>query len=378
MIGRALAIAKAALVEALRARLSPLVALVLVFAVPLIVGFSGQDEATKAWLTRAATVEGLRTVMPLAVIIGAGFMLKPAMKRGWTVLPAARSEYFAGIALAGALVLGLCAGLFALGGYMAGIAYGERLSVTAPALSVTRQRLQDGRMQTAPGREGGLTWADPRFGEELVFELPDTGKELRGSIEFLLVLNLQAPPRERQPVALWIEGPSGRAPLITTVESRNRMSFEGEVEAGSRLVVQPVAPGLVVGSSVERVRLETESANALASMLRLLFVSLCAGLLCVSAVLLVRALSTAPTAVLAGLLLIATLTMLPGLAGSGTGVSRALSALPQLFPQAGYEEFLAARIVPDAALLDGLWRLLVALALLPIGAALFKLREIAK
>jgi hypothetical protein len=55
-----------------------------------------------------------------------------------------------------------------------------------------------------------------------------------------------------------------------------------------------------------------------------------------------------------------------------------LDRLPQLYPERYFDEFLAARAVPGDAWGDAGWRLLVAMALLPAGAVLFRLRQIAK
>ena len=395
MIGRTLAITRASLIEALRARLTPVAALVLLATVPLVALLFGEDADTRAWLSRAITSEGLRIVLPLAGIIGGGFLLKPAVKRGWSVLPARRAEYFAGAALAGAIVLAVAAGLFAAGGVIANLWLGRHLTVTLAPESLMKQRTIDGQRQFAAGSETGATWANPRDNEEFVVEVPqEVGKDAAGTVEFQMVWTADAPPRDRTPVAVWRERGAEREPLTTEVESRYRVRFAG-VQGGDRLVIQPTDPVLIVGTSPDRVRFETVRVNPIPSILALLALSLGATLLCLMLVLLVRSLATAPTAVLAGLLLLAALTLLPSLEPTGrmardrraavTGeesMARRLESqateLPPLFPPKQFDEYLAARVVPGEAWADAGLRLLAGLLLLPAGAWLFRLRQIAK
>lgn len=399
MISRVLAIARAALLEALRARLAPLLALVLLLAVPALALLFGESADTRAWLTRSITSEGLRVVFPLAAILGGGFLLKPALKRGWSVLPARRSEYFLGAALAGGGVLVMAAGLFALGGVLANQWLDGDLTVTRSPDAISKQRVKDGALQTAAGQADATTWANPAYGEELVLPLPArAGETLKGTVEFQLVWTAEAPPRDRAPVAVWLQNGSVRTPLATTVQSRYRVQFEGAWPESGSLVVQPTDPVLIVGASPDRVRLELERASPWGSVARLFMLSCGAALLCLLLVLLVRSLATAPTAVLAGLLLFSTLTLLPSLApttkmardrraaleraGEKSTLVEQLEAratsLPELFPSGLFDEFLAARVVPAEAWSAAAWRLLAGLALLPAGAALFRLRQIAK
>lgn len=396
---RVLAIARAGLLEALRARLAPLAALALLLAVPALALLFGESADTRAWLTRSITSEGLRVVFPLAAILGGGFLLKPALKRGWSVLPARRGEYFLGAALAGSAVLLLAAGLFALGGALAGQWLDGDLTVTRSPDSISKQRVKDGELQTAAGQADATTWANPAYGEELVLPLPESASDtLMGTLEFQLVWTAEAPPRDRAPVALWLQAGGARTPLATIVQSRYRVRFEGDWPGAGSLVVQPTDPVLIVGTSPDRVRLELERASPWGSVARLFVLSCCAALLCLALVLLVRSLATAPTAVLAGLLLFSTLTLLPSLAptnqmardrraaleraGAKSTLVEQLEAkatsLPELFPSGLFDEFLAARVVPADAWPEAAWRLLAGLALMPLGAALFRLRQIAK
>jgi hypothetical protein len=397
MIGRVLAISRTALIEALRARLTPVAALALLAAVPLLALLFSEDADTRAWLTRSITAEGLRVVLPLAAIIGGGFLLKPAVKRGWTVLPARRAEYFVGAALAGAIVLALGAGLFAVGGVAANSWFDRELTVTASSSGISKQRGTGADREVTPAT-GEATWADPRHGEELVLDVPTgLGRSLRGTVEFQMIWTAEAPPRDRSPVAIWLQSDAGRHQLETTVQSRYRVEFAGDYAGEGTLIVQPTDPVLIVGTTPEKVRIELEQVGPVGSVARLLALSVCAGVLCLLLVLFVRSLATAPTAVLAGLLLLATLTLLPSLAPAGrmardrrAAMARGdqpnmaqrlelgASELPPLFPDVYYDEYLAARLVPAKSWLDAGLRLLAGLALLPAGAWLFRLRQIAK
>ncbi|MEZ5991292.1 MAG: hypothetical protein R3E76_02945 [Planctomycetota bacterium] len=398
MIGRTLAIAVAALKEALRAKLSPLAGLLLLLLVPWLARLFGQDDPdTQAWLTRSITTEGLRVVLPLLAIVGGGFLLRPTLKRGWTALPARRSEYFLGVGLTGFVVITLAAGLFTAGGLIANQWLDSDLTVTAQGQKISKQRRVDGALQTAPGRDASYTWANPAYSEELVVELPEreTGR-LRGTIEYQLVWTREAPPRDRSPVSIWIENDGGRHELKTTVQSRYRIEFEGEGERG-KLVIQPTDPVLIVGTTPDRVRIELSKVNSTGSMFRLFVLSVSASLLCLALVMLVRSLSTSPTAVLAGLLLLATLTLLPTLAPASQmakdrraavereqneddwlSLTEQLDRLPQLYPEFYFDEFLASRNVPDSIWGDVAARIMAALVLLPCGAVLFRARQIAK
>jgi hypothetical protein len=399
VIRRVLSIALASVTEALRARTAPLVALVLLAAVPLTTLVFADDAPTRAWLARSVTTEGLRVLLPVGAIIGGGFLLKPGIRRGWTVLPARRAEYFMGAAMAGTLVLALVSALFAAGGLIGNLAFGEDLAVTRQAAGVDKQRERDGRTEYATGRAEGFTWANPQYQEELLIVLPARPDgALSGTMEFRLAWTGEAAPRDAAPVAISVIDEGGRHELKTTVLSRYRVRFEGEAGGGGTLVVTPVDPVLIVGTTPDRVRLEVDRAGPAGSIAALWFLCLCAAVLCLCAVLLVRALATAPTAVLAGLLLLSVLTLLPNLS-SGSMMARdrraaverqeeppglmqrleqELSSLPQLHPEAVFDDFLAARAVPGKAWTEGAWRLLAALVLLPGGALLFRLRQIAK
>lgn len=399
MIRRTLAIAAATLKEALRAKLSPLAGLLLLIAVPWLARLFGQDDPdTQAWLTRSITTEGLRVVLPLCAIVGGGFLLRPTLKRGWTALPARRSEYFIGAGLAAFVVITIAASLFAAGGLIANQWLDHDLTVTAQSTAISKQRRLDGELQTAKGKEASYTWANPVYNEELVVELPDRDDaSLRGTIEYQLVWTREAPPRDRSPVSVWIEDGSNRHELKTTVQSRYRIEFEGEAEGG-KLVIQPTDPVLIVGTTPDRVRVELSKVNSTGSMFRLFALSVSASLLCLALVMLVRSLSTSPTAVLAGLLLLATLTLLPTLAPASqmardrraaverqqdddnwlAALEDQFDRLPQLYPEIYFDEFLASRNVPTDIWLNVGVRLLAAALLLPLGATLFRARQIAK
>ncbi|MBZ0137150.1 MAG: hypothetical protein K8I27_12345 [Planctomycetes bacterium] len=399
MIRRVLAITGAALMEALRARLSPLIALVLVAAVPMTALVLGEDADTRAWLVRSVTAEGLRVLLPLGAILGGGFLLKPNLKRGWTILPARRAEYFTGGALAGALVLMLSSALFAGGGLIGNLAFGSDLTVTSQGVEINKQRERDGVTVYAEGKGEGYTWANPNYNEELLAELPaQPGNDLSGTIEFRMVWTAEGAPRDRAPVAVALIDADGRHELESRVLSRYRLHFHGRVNGPAQLVITPTDPVLIIGTTPDRIRVEVDRTGATGSILRLWVLCVAAALLCLSAVLLVRALATAPTAVLAGLLLLSVLTMLPNL-GPTSGMARdrraavegvrpditlaqrledELAAIPRLHPETAFDEYLGARVVPGNAWGDAGLRLLAALAMLPIGALLFRARQIAR
>ena len=399
MIRRTLAIAGAGFMEVVRARLAPLIGLVLIATVPLSALLLGEDAATRAWLVRSVTVEGLRVLLPLGAIVGGGFLLKPALKRGWTILPARRAEYFFGTALAGTLVLVLSSALFAGGGVIGNLAFGNDLTVTRQGIEINKQRLKDGNTLYAEGNGASYTWANPNYGEELLVELPaQESSELSGTVEFRLVWTAEGAPRDRTPVDVFVIDDDGRRELESEVLSRYRLRFSGQADGPAQLVITPTDPVLIVGTKPDQVRVEIAQAGATGSIVRIWFLCVAAALLCLGLVFVVRALSTPPTAVLAGLLLLAVLTMLPNLTTASAmsrdrraQVERAepsasladrledeLKAIPQLYPDAVFDEFLSARVTPGQAWVEGLWRLLAGLILIPVGAVLFRMRQIAK
>ncbi len=396
---RAAAIARVALIETARAHVTLVAVLVLLAAVPALTWLFGDDAATRDWMTRLLPAEGLRVLMPLAAIVGGAFLLRPSIKRGWAVLPARRAEWFAGSVMAGFCVLVLAALVFSIGGLLGGWMFGTALASASQALSIKLTRVQEGVTQHREFEPGAMAIANPQRNETLWIELPDAaGEAIEGEIEFLPIWTQELPPQQSSPLALWLEGPNGITPVELKVESRRRVSFHGAANGAQRLVLQPVDPALLIGTSTDRVRFATGESGVSASLAALLALSLGATLLCMCAVLMVRGLSTAPTAALAGLLLMAALTLLPSLAPA-QGMARArradvqgtqpepelmqrleeeLAALPQLFPDRYFDEFLAGRTVPSAAWGEGLVRLGVGLLLLVPGAWLFTRRQIAR
>jgi hypothetical protein len=179
-------------------------------------------------------------------------------------------------------------------------------------------------------------------------------------------------------------------------ESQTRVHFEAEgVPPGARLVIHAVEPVFVVGTAPDLLRLQTGTGITGLSVLALLVLGLGGTLLCVSVVLAFRAYTTAPTAVLAGLLLMASLTLLPGLVPSdamarhrrasmeataaqteGLAAADLLEYVPRLFPQEPFQELSAGRVVPARAVADGLLRALAGVILLVPGAWLFSRRNI--
>jgi hypothetical protein len=397
-VKRAFAIAGAALMQTARSKAAWVAALALLLAVPVSGWLFADDAATRAWITRLIPVEVLRLLLPLAAITGGAFLIRPGVRAGWAVLPARRSEWFAGKAIAGAVVLIVATVLFAGGAVIAGLTFGEPLSLTTHPEILYAERVRDGKLETARFK-GGMALADPQTGETIVADIPrGVGERVAGILEYEPILTGVQPPGQGAPVEVWIDGEGTRQRLEVSIEARRRISFQGERRGAARVIIKPTDPGLAIGTSVSRMRFELGQSAPLASLLGLTALSLGGALLCLFVVLAIRALSTSATAALAGMLLLAALTLLPSLAPTESmardlrrdlggekeqeGVLKALeaelTALPQLFPDRYYDEFLSARVVPGGAVADGLARFGIGLLVLAPGAWLFTRRQISK
>lgn len=398
MITRTLAIACAAVLESLRSRVAPVVALMLVSAVPLVSLLFG-DESSRAWMTRNSIVEGLSLLLPLVAVILGAFALKPAVTSGWSLLPARRVEQFLGMAAAGGVMLAAGALLFALGGLAMSLVLDESLVETEFAESVTVRGADSGE-EIRAGHDDALSWANPRYGEALYFDAAPRGPELRGTIEYEQIYwYTDAPPSQRQPVEVFVMDTDGRRAAETRLQSRKRVEFSAGVNGdAASIIVVPTDPVFVIGARAESLRLEVARRSPAWSVAALLAVSLGAALMSFLFVISVRARATPATAALAGLLLITALTLLPSLAPARqmAGDRRAdmqrtqrttsalrqvgneLEHLPQLVPGLTFDEFLSGHTVPAQAWLQGMTRFGAGLLFLVPGALLYTRRQIAK
>jgi hypothetical protein len=397
-VKRAFAIAGAALVQAARSKAAWVAALALLLAVPGASLLFAGDDATRAWITRLVPVEVLRLLLPLATIAGGAFLVRPAVRAGWAVLPARRSEWFAGKAIAGVVMLVTGGLLFVVGAALSGWMFGEPLSQTTHPETLYGERVRDGKRETARFT-GGMALADPQTGETIVADIPHAvGDRVAGILEYEPILTGVQPPAQSAPVEVWVQGEGTLRRVEVKIEARRRVSFQGDRAGADKLIIKPVDPGLAIGTSVSRLRFELGQRAPLSSLMALTALSLGGALLCLFVVLAIRAVSTSATAALAGMLLLAALTLLPSLAPTETmardlrrdlggekqeeGVLKALEAelisLPQLFPDRYFDEFLSARVVPAGAVAGGLTRFGIGLLVLAPGAWLFTRRQISK
>jgi hypothetical protein len=259
------------------------------------------------------------------------------------------------------------------------------------------ERDRDGERMAAPGREEGLTWANPATRDALILSLPDgLPATLRGRLEYRIAWTGAGAPGTRGPVSLSLYADGSVHPVEVLSESQTRIAFRADdAPPGSRLVVHAVDPVFVVGTSPEMLRLQTGTGHAGLSVLTLLLLGFGGALLCACTVLVFRARTTAPTAVMAGLLLLASLTLLPGLVPSDAMARHRRAAMdaaeatsrmpaaadllhhvPRLYPEEPFAEISAGRVVPARAAADGALRALIGLVLLVPGAWLFTRRNI--
>ncbi|MBK9974187.1 MAG: hypothetical protein IPP14_05385 [Planctomycetes bacterium] len=407
MIARATAIACATLLQQARSSLARLVAALLVACVPVGAWLMGQDAASRAWAARTLAAEGLRFVLPLAAVIGGAFALRPSMKQGWALLPARRMEWFFGAALAGAILALGSVALFAGGAWLAGASIGDAALLVIPrraALAVGGSQSPNEAAQTA------RRWAAVRGKETRLtfeFESPQT-TSLRGEIDYELIWTQEAPPARGVPFDVLVFAGDASQALASQAGSkcevralsRRRAAFEIAATPPGRctVLIVPNDPTLAVGVREHDVVIEAGQTSQVASLALLALVALAAALLCMAVTLGFRALTTAPTAALAGLLLLASLTLLPGITSAGqmaadrrasveseggqsdpwAELENSLANLPPLLPAGDFETYLHGRTVDADVAASALWRALAALALLPLGALLFGRRQIAR
>jgi hypothetical protein len=378
-------------IELLRSPASIPGALILLLAIPAAVLFVAESDENALWMSRFMFVEATRALIPLLTIMGAAFLLRPRMARGWSTLPARRSEWLLACSVtAFTIVLVVNALLFA-GSMLAQsmVDADTQLQVTVNASQVDAIR-KDGSRRA--GKPASYSWMNPNYQEVLEFNV-DPGNKLDATIHFEAALsNVQAPLGGVPFVAYGLGENSSSTALTVTTAGRRKAIVSGEGKF-SRVQLKANDPGLIVGVTAEDIHIATDVQSSLLSMLAIFALSLAGTLLLVSGVYAFRSLSTAPTAALAGLFLFSAMTLLPSLAPT-TAMAKArasammqsdenstdLSALehiPQIFPAHAFDEFLAGR-VSGPVIGDALLRATMSFPLLLAGALLFRRRELAK
>ena len=400
MIVRIVALAWVALKQAAVARPGAWIAALGVFVAPCLLLLTTGDDLERAWMLRGTLAEGLRLGLPVAVIAAGAYLLRPGAGQGWASLPARRAEWFVAVGVAGGLLTLVTAALLALGVVFAGAVFGlaTRLDRTTGAVEFYLEKGTGNDRQVARPDGTGFVLVPPGRGGALVFEFEhDPAREVvEGAMEFEVALTGRSAPSPDSPVRVVIEGESGDVDARTTVHARRRISFSAPNPGGNRLRVLCTAidPSLAVGARPDAVRLTVEHAPAWPRVLWLAILGCAASLLPGAVVLAVRALSTAPTAALAGLLLLATLTLLPALSpGSemardrraATGeqadedwtqsAGRTLSSLPALYPQQPFDSYLKGKIDAGADMSTALVRLALGVLIVGAGAVLFTRRQ---
>ena len=391
---RTLAVFLAHLAEAARSPLAWLGALAVILALPLITYFFGGDEAgSRAWLSRSLVSEGMRLLLPLAALMGAAYIVRPSPKRGWAVLPVRRSEWFMGSALACCVFVACGATLLVLGGLASALLVGDAAQL---------ERVQyAGAMKYVGAREAAersfiLPGSDERL--EFTFDGSELGDTVNGKLQFEVAWTMEQAPERGVPLEIRLKGE--REVLATThVEARRRATFSAPNPGGSKITViaKAIDPALSVGMKRDECRLVLGREGAALSLFWLAWIGTCGAFLCAAVTLGVRSLSTAPTAALAGALVLASLTLLPAL-GPGDSAARArrrdvegeknvekgvaqsladaLAGLPPLNEPRNFERMLGGEAAQRDDWQEAMLRLVASLALLPLGAALFGRRQI--
>jgi len=392
VIARVLAIAAATLRENARSAVARVAALMILICVPAMAWLIGDDEPGRVWAARTVTVEGLRLILPLAAVVGGAFLLRPNLKRGWALLPARRGEWFIGAALAGLCMILLSTALFLAGAFAVGAGDDSQLVRPQGATSVANLPEQ---IRSSLGKHGRV-WAGTGRLQSLAFNFDRPPTDVfEGEIDFELAWTEQAPPARGVPFAVQAVGETTVQAEVRSL-SRRRAAFSGPLPKGAniKLVVTPTDPTLLVGIAESDIFVQAGKVSPVASMLALALLAIAASALCMAVSLWFRAWATAPTAALAGVLLLAALTLLPGIAPTGQmaadrraavdndkdamqRLESAATSLPELLPGNGFDNYLRGREV-ESTLPAVVWRIGIALALLPLGAITFRRRQIAK
>lgn len=404
MTGRILAIASAVLRETARLASARAAAVLTALSVPAATVASDSS----LWLSRTIAAEGLRLALPIASVVIGAFALRPAIRRGWATLPSRRSEWFIGAALAGLTLAGAGVVLLLAGAALANLWAGDGARLVQP---LGPQRVFGANGEVSVAENAHLVAREGEDGLAFLFERPPQS-EVRGEIEYLPFLSGDAPPNREVPfdVYVWGDGPTvdesvpgvrdrlrdfGTKARVLALSSR-RAEFTAEMPESGPVWVEivPTDKALNIGVRPGGVVLQADRVSALPSLLLLSALALAAAALCMAATMLVRSLASGPTAALAGMLVLAALTLLPGLTPASrmaadrraavegqkdeSTITDALSNLPELIPTAPFDAYLRGRTVQADMLADATWRALAALALLPLGALLFTRRQIVK
>lgn len=391
---RVLHIFTAHLREAARSPLAWLGLLALLVATSAISqGFGGEEAASRAWLARSLTTEGLRLLLPLAAIMGAAYIIRPSIKRGWSILPVRRGEWFLGSALA-------CFAFVALGALVIAASGALACGVIGDAAKVEQLRYADDMRYVGPRALEGerpFLLAGPEH-LEFKFDSEGVGETVSGKLDFEIAWTMAQAPGQGVPLEITLKG-EREVKAQSRAQARRKATFSAPHPGGKTITVfaRAIDPALSVGLKRDGCRLVLGRESAAPSLFWISLTAMCAALLCAGLTLCVRALSTAPTAALAGALLLASLTLLPALApgdaaaqarrrdvegesrderSATQALAETLSALPPLNEPRNFERVLAGEAADDKDMLSALARLGAAMALLAMGAALFGRREI--
>lgn len=390
---RTFAMVKVFWLELLRSPASIFGGLLVFFAIPFTAWFVAESDDNALWMSRFMFVEGTRMLVPLLTIAGAAFILRPRMQRGWSTLPARRSEWLMACVLTTFTIVVAVNGLLLAGSLLAQatIDSDSALHLTENPTQVDSVR-KDGSRRI--GKPDSYSWMNANYGESIVFDL-DSEDDLQITVQYESALsNTQTPGIDIPFKAVGITK-SGKLLKLQLANSGSRKALiTGE---GNFKQIQLVAndPGLIVGVTAGGIHIRNGEQAAYWSMFALFIVSIAGTLLLIAGVYAVRSLSTAPTAALAGLFLFATLTLIPSLApasamakaranamknsskqSNGTDLSM-LENIPHVFPRQGFSEFMSGRVSGPIAT-DSITRAAAAIPLLLLGALLFRRRELAK
>ncbi|MCF6228262.1 MAG: hypothetical protein L3J82_06305 [Planctomycetes bacterium] len=390
---RTLALVKMFWLELLRSPASIFGGLLVFFAIPFTAWFVAESDDNALWMSRFMFVEGTRMLVPLLTIAGAAFILRPRMRRGWSTLLARRSEWLMACVLTTFTIVVAVNGLL-LGGSLlaqATIDSDSTLHMTENPKQVDSVR-KDGSRRI--GKADSYSWMNSNYSESLVFDLKSKD-DLQVTVQYESALsNVSAPGIEIPFKAVGITESGERVSLQIVNSGSRKALLKGQ---GKFKQIQLIAndPGLIVGVTAGGIHIREGEQSAFWSMFALFIVAISGTLLLIAGVYLVRSLSTAPTAALAGLFLFATLTLIPSLAPasamakaranamknssrqpSGSDLSM-LENIPHIFPRQGFSEFMSGR-VSGPVMQDSISRAAAAIPLLLLAAIMFRRRELAK
>lgn len=389
---RTLSLVKSLLVEVLRSPLGILGGLVALMAIPAASFLIADSNDSALWISRFLYVEGIRLVVPLLTIMGAAFLLRPRLKHGWSTLPVRRSEWLAACAVTTVVIVFITNSLLMAGSWLAQTINNNESSLQITSTVARIDRVNKNGMRQS-GNPATYSWANPIHNEYLEFEVQVDGP-INATVNYESALTNKQAPTHRVPfIATGIGIDNTVTKLETQIAGRKRVIVSGD-GIFNRVRLIPIDQGILLGITPEGVHLASGTSATLISMLKLLALSMAGIILLICGVFLVRSLSTAPTAALAGLFLFASMTLLPSLVPA-TAMAKArakalmqrkgdeknslglLEKIPHIFPTHNFDEFMAGR-VSGPVLSDSMARAGVALPMLLFGTLLFRRRELAK